>query len=712
MKHNYGKVLEKCLFGFALLTVLSTTHPISAYAGEKDVSVPFNSNVQNATITIKLESAGEYTGTLTSPSGDVYECALVDSTTLTCSIDKIVVGEWTLHIEDEYQDTIPKVMVSMSQKKINETDVVDSKNITVGKDIVGLKTYFVDNTVVIEWTDDTIGKVAVQVVDLDTNETLANSSTDTKRFTCELKDTTKKISVNIVPSSSSSVAGATTTYTYDVDNNPEATVSFTNEEIINSDTYSATVTSSKNYSALVYVDDSEVISNEPIPQGESTFNIPINEDGLHTITFYVVDENGNMRSTTKSITKDSVAPELELDSEYDNLETPESTYTISGKVSGQTTFTINDVDVTPASDGKFSYEASLHDGANTLILTARDNAGNETSYTVTLNMVELENSLSLKQILVYVVVAVVLIIVFVIPKNKGKGKKRSSKKKNSNSEDDMDLKLNSPADEDSLANGLKTPSNTKNVMKASRIALKMPNLSKRKAIESNEPENNNGALEIDNDALSDYSNAKENNRPSVKAKNDSLFKGISKRAEGLKKAKSADDEKGNSHKGIQLSFKGLGVYVAVLVAITVMLNFVISISSIKSGSMETTLMTGDIAVGNRLAYVVREPQRGDIIFFHFNNQVYCKRVIGVAGDEIAFSDGYVYINGNRIDESDYLGEDIETNCTDTFIVPDNCVFVLGDNRENSYDSRFFDTPYISTDSIISKCMFDVNNLFR
>ena len=487
MKHNYGKVLGKCLFGFALLTVLSTTHPISAYAGEKDVSVPFNSNVQNATITIKLESAGEYTGTLTSPSGDVYECTLVDSTTLTCSIDKIVVGEWTLHIEDEYQDTIPKVMVSMSQKKINETDVVDSKNITVGKDIVGLKTYFVDNTVVIEWTDDTIGKVAVQIVDLDTNETLANSSTDTKRFTCELKDTTKKISVNIVPSSSSSVAGATTTYTYDVDNNPEATVSFTNEEIINSDTYSATVTSSKNYSALVYVDDSEVISNEPIPQGESTFNIPINEDGLHTITFYVVDKNGNMRSTTKSITKDSVAPELELDSEYDNLETTESTYTISGKVSGQTTFTINDVDVTPASDGKFSYEASLHDGANTLILTARDNAGNETSYTVTLNMVEPENSLSLKQILVYVVVAVVLIIVFVIPKNKGKGKKRSSKKKNSDSEDDMDLKLNSPADEDSLANGLKTPSNTKNDMKASRIAFKMPNLSKRKAIESNEP---------------------------------------------------------------------------------------------------------------------------------------------------------------------------------------------------------------------------------
>lgn len=163
-------------------------------------------------------------------------------------------------------------------------------------------------------------------------------------------------------------------------------------------------------------------------------------------------------------------------------------------------------------------------------------------------------------------------------------------------------------------------------------------------------------------------------------------------------------------KDFQLSFKMLGIYVIILALITLILNFVISISTIKSGSMEPTLMTGDIVIGNRLAYIANHPQTGDIIFFHFNNQVYCKRVIGVAGDNIVFRDGYVYINGNRLDESSYLEEDLETNCTDAFTVPDNCVFVLGDYRENSYDSRFFDTPYISEDVIISKAVIDVSRI--
>lgn len=72
-------------------------------------------------------------------------------------------------------------------------------------------------------------------------------------------------------------------------------------------------------------------------------------------------------------------------------------------------------------------------------------------------------------------------------------------------------------------------------------------------------------------------------------------------------------------KKFQLSFKGLGIYIAVLAFISLILNFIISISNIKPGSMEPTLMTGDIVVGNRLAYVTSSPQRGDIIFFHFND---------------------------------------------------------------------------------------------
>lgn len=73
------------------------------------------------------------------------------------------------------------------------------------------------------------------------------------------------------------------------------------------DYVTATVTAGRAYAADVYVDDSEVISGESIPQGESSFKIPIEEDGLHTIKFYVVDDDGNMRSTCMDVTKDSIA---------------------------------------------------------------------------------------------------------------------------------------------------------------------------------------------------------------------------------------------------------------------------------------------------------------------------------------------------------------------------------------------------------------------
>ena len=80
----------------------------------------------------------------------------MDATTLTCNIEKVVAGDWSLNISDEYQDAIPKATVSMSQRKVNETDVVDPNDLTVRKDNVGLKKCCVANSVVLEWTDDTL----------------------------------------------------------------------------------------------------------------------------------------------------------------------------------------------------------------------------------------------------------------------------------------------------------------------------------------------------------------------------------------------------------------------------------------------------------------------------------------------------------------------------------------------------------------------------
>ncbi len=145
------------------------------------------------------------------------------------------------------------------------------------------------------------------------------------------------------------------------------------------------------------------------------------------------------------------------------------------------------------------------------------------------------------------------------------------------------------------------------------------------------------------------------------------------------------------------------------VALFVLLNFILCIGYISSGSMEPTLMTGDYMVENRLAYVTHRPQRGDIISFknQKTKETIGKRIIGVEGDHVEFYDGYVYINGEQLDESAYLDPDIETNCAATFDVPDGCVFVLGDDRENSNDSRFWESPYVRIRDIKAKYLFSI-----
>lgn len=136
------------------------------------------------------------------------------------------------------------------------------------------------------------------------------------------------------------------------------------------------------------------------------------------------------------------------------------------------------------------------------------------------------------------------------------------------------------------------------------------------------------------------------------------------------------------------------------------LNYVIAATTVETGSMEPKLVVGNLAVYNRWSYKKAEPERGDIILYYSDefNVNMAKRVIGIPGDHIQFIDGFVFINGQRADESEYIAPDVETNCFETFDVPENTVFVLGDNREYSYDSRFFNQPYIPYKKIIGKYM--------
>lgn len=137
-----------------------------------------------------------------------------------------------------------------------------------------------------------------------------------------------------------------------------------------------------------------------------------------------------------------------------------------------------------------------------------------------------------------------------------------------------------------------------------------------------------------------------------------------------------------------------------------LLKFVFINAYIPSESMVNTLNVKDRIVASRIVYDFKEPERQDIVLFLSNQvsdkeTVLVKRIIGLPGDKISIKNGYVYVNGEFLTE-DYAEKD---NYTGTFIVPEGCYFMMGDNRDDSLDSRYWDNPYVSRDDILGKVMF-------
>lgn len=148
------------------------------------------------------------------------------------------------------------------------------------------------------------------------------------------------------------------------------------------------------------------------------------------------------------------------------------------------------------------------------------------------------------------------------------------------------------------------------------------------------------------------------------------------------------------------------IFLALVVALFLKENVVAS-GYVPTGSMEETVMTGSRVIINRLAYCTNEPQRGDIVSFYYPDDgetLYLKRVMGLPGETIEGIDGYVYIDGVKL-ESDYTSVILD-NDFGPFTVPENCYFMMGDNRNNSWDSRYWQNHFVEQSEIIGKAEFE------
>lgn len=173
------------------------------------------------------------------------------------------------------------------------------------------------------------------------------------------------------------------------------------------------------------------------------------------------------------------------------------------------------------------------------------------------------------------------------------------------------------------------------------------------------------------------------------------------------------------HKDRRLPFwLDLVICVAVGIGLAILLRtFVGEVYEVPSGSMLETIQEGDRLWGNKVAARTGSFGPGDVVTFDDPEKpgtTLIKRVIATGGQTVDLQDGVVYVDGQALDESSYtLGKpsyalkghaaNLDSDIAYPYTVPEGCVWVMGDNRTNSLDSRYFGA--VSEDSVTSKAAF-------
>ena len=171
-------------------------------------------------------------------------------------------------------------------------------------------------------------------------------------------------------------------------------------------------------------------------------------------------------------------------------------------------------------------------------------------------------------------------------------------------------------------------------------------------------------------------------------------------ADGISESKISKFKK---HPLVKEIFSTLKVCAAALIFTLFMRECVVANAYVPSGSMEPTIDAESNILLNRLAYLTKDPERGDIVAFPCPDEpetLYLKRIIGLPGETIECKSSVIYIDGEPL-EHDFTPVVTQKNFG-PFMIPNDSYFMMGDNRNMSWDSRFWENTYVKKQDIIGK----------
>lgn len=631
--------MNRTIKGILTAIILTLGLSITSFAAEKEIKVDLSEGYTQANFYFTFEDSQNYDITITNPVDEPKQYTILgDAGTVT--IDNIIAGTYYITIKADSNvefKSSPRVELLKNQADSSHG------NISVSSNVSGLKIWFEDGVLKAKWDDTNVGRVNIQIMNPSTMEVISHSTVEGTEYSYKLAADIDNINFYIVPASSSKVSGAGASYSVKVVKNVPGDILFNEKELFNTNIYTFKAVLYGNTTITALENGNEVYSEFFKDAGEYDIEIPLNDLDNNMIV-NVIDESGNLNSYKTTVTKDIIAPKFTIQ-KIDEISN-KSEVDIIGVVTETNIVEINGNEVVTNQNGQFQYTFPLEIGDNNIEIRAVDAAGNETVNTYLVSRVKVN------YIPLFIVIGVIILGVggFFVYKRFFTNRPEHSA--------------------ENFNNALSKEKDKKPVKENNKKASFFNGLKKEKKPKSDKP------------------------IKQIKAKNKS-----DKRSAIQTEITNKLIEKRNRNQVIG-NLIALGVFT---VCIFLIFTKVIMFTTVLSGSMEPTLKTGERAVYNRFAYVVNKVERGDIVCFYSDEfkEYFGKRVIGVGGDEISFADGYLLINGKKIEET-YLSEEVESNSLKSFTVPDGSVFLLGDNRNNSNDSRDWDNPFIPIEKISGK----------
>jgi len=159
-------------------------------------------------------------------------------------------------------------------------------------------------------------------------------------------------------------------------------------------------------------------------------------------------------------------------------------------------------------------------------------------------------------------------------------------------------------------------------------------------------------------------------------------------------------ESGRKQELVMINKKELGIYISTIIICVFLTKVVFMINYVPSGSMYPTIHRQELLLSSRVS--THKINRYDIVVFQYPDdpsELFIKRVIGMPGDKIEIENGSVYANGKKLRDDFVKNKSYDSG---TYVVPKNSYFMMGDNRPNSIDSRFWNNHFVKKDAIKAK----------